>query len=305
MYFFAAAAVAALISAAVLRLQAAPADAQQPIDPASFSPVITNPLFPLSSLGPKSFVGETTDPDTNVTVVERLESRVLPDTAIVAGVTVLVLEEKAYVDDELIEVALDYFAQHTNGDVYYFGERVDNYENGVLKDHHGQWLAGNGNLPGVNMAAHPQVGKTYDQEVAPGIAEDKATVLSLDEIVSTPSGSYSNCMKTKEFSPLEPGVEEFKFHCPGVGLAREDAEDGFIELVSIGAAPAAVTPVPTVAAPPPAPTTPARTGVTAPNTGDGPDAYEQPLGWIALAIAVGAVSLVAGARVRHMRSGRR
>jgi hypothetical protein len=240
--------------------------AQQPVDPSEFSPVITNPLFPLSLLGPKVFVGEDTDPDTDETVEERLESRVLPETTVVAGVTVLILEEKAYVDGELVEVALDYFAQHTDGDVYYFGERVDNYEDGVVANHDGEWLAGeDGNQPGVIMAATPQVGTTYDQETAPGVAEDKATVLSLSETVTTPAGTYTNCLKTRDFTPLEPGVEEFKFHCPGVGLVREEFEDGFIELVSVGPPPAAPTPV----APTPVPTLTRPTGVVAPDAGAG------------------------------------
>jgi hypothetical protein len=272
-----------------------PASAQGAINPADFSPVITNRLFPLSSLGPKVLVGKTTDPDTDQTVEERLESRVLPDTAVVDGVTVLVLEEKAYVDGELVEVALDHFAQHKNGDVYYFGEHVDNYENGVVANHEGQWLAGeNGNQPGVIMPAQPKVGVTYDQENAPGIAEDKAKVLSLTEVVSTPLGTYTNCMKTSEFTPLEPGVEEFKFQCPGVGLVREEAEDGFIQLVSMGAPPAPATPVPSATAAAVASATP-HAGVIAPDTGDGPDAYERPMIWIVAVLAAGATLLAAGA----------
>ncbi len=272
------------------------AGAQEPIDPANFSPVITNQLFPLSTLGAKSFVGGDTDPDTGETVEERLESRVLPETIVVAGVTVLVLEEKAYVDGELVEVALDYFAQHINGDVYYFGEHVDNYEDGVVANHNGQWLAGeNGNQPGIIMAAQPQAGKTYQQELAPGIAEDKATVVSLDETVSTPAGSYTNCIKTRDFTPLEPDVEEFKFHCPGVGLVREESEDGFIELVSIGPAPAAPTPVLTVMSPALTPTPAA--GVIGPNTGGG-GADSAPSAWGWLPLLAGGAAIAAGTAVR-------
>jgi hypothetical protein len=288
--------IVAITAAMVLGLGRPQAHAQQPIDPASFSPVITNPLFPLSSLGPKTFVGEDTDEETGETVEERLESRVLPETATVAGVTVLVLEEKGYVDGDLVEVALDYFAQHSNGDVYYFGERVDNYEDGVVANHEGQWLAGeDGNEPGVIMPAQPEVGKTYDQELAPGVAEDKATVLSLSESVSTPSGSYSGCLKTREFSPLEPGVEEFKFHCPGAGLVREESESGFIELVSIGPASVSATPVPSPspAAPPAAP----RAGVIAPSAGAGQDAHE-PLTWWLIAAAAGTLLIAAGVAMR-------
>ncbi|HEY8173287.1 MAG TPA: hypothetical protein VIH21_09360, partial [Dehalococcoidia bacterium] len=176
------------------------------IVPADFSATITNPLLPLSSLGPKVFEGIEVDQDTNEKVAARLESRVLPDRTVVAGVTVTVLEERVFADGELIEVALDHFAQHKDGSVYYFGEHVDNYENGVLKDHEGAWLAGEGdNQPGIIIPANPAVGQTNIQENAPGIAEDQATIEALDETVVVPTGTYHGCMKTKEFTPLEPG----------------------------------------------------------------------------------------------------
>jgi hypothetical protein len=216
-------------------LSAAGGEAQQEIDPAEFSATITNPLFPLSSVGPKVFEGTDTDPDTGEVLETRLESRVLPGTEVVAGVTVTVLEEQDYEDGELVEVALDYIAQHENGDVYYFGERVDNYEDGELKDHEGSWLAGeDGARPGVIMAASPEVGKTYEQELAPGIAEDKAEVLAVDETVTVPAGTYEGCVKTRDFNPLEPGVEETKWHCRGVGLVKEEGETSLNELVSVG-----------------------------------------------------------------------
>ena len=291
------AAGAALLSAGVVS-GGHGVDAGQTIDPADFSPVVTNALFPLSTLGPKVLVGEDTDPDTDETIEERLESRVLPQTEIVAGVTVLVLEEKAYEDGELVEVALDYFAQHTSGDVYYFGERVDNYEGGAVANHDGQWLAGiDGAEPGVIMAAQPQIGATYQQELAPGIAEDMATVLSLNETVVTPAGTYTNCLKTRDFTPLEPGVEEFKFHCPGVGLAREDFEGGFLELVSIGPAPVAATPT---AALPAATATP-QTALVAPDAGDGPDAYERPHVWVWVVLAAGVAGAMGGAAATRAR----
>jgi hypothetical protein len=249
----------------------APAHAQpaaQQIDPEDFSSAITNPLFPLSNIGAKIFEGQSVDPDTGETTEERLESALLPETTVVAGVTVTVLEEKAFEDGELVELALDYFAQHDNGDVYYFGERVDNYEDGQLKDHAGQWLAGeNGASPGVIMPAQPQVGVTYEQELAPGIAEDKATVLALDESVTVPSGAYTRCVKTREFTPLEPGIEEFKWHCPGVGLVKEEGAGSTLRLVSMAPG-QELSPSP-AQAPTDTPPTTAPSGITAPSTGTG------------------------------------
>jgi hypothetical protein len=199
-------------------------------NPADFSTDIDNPLFPLSSLGPKVFTGlEASD---NGEVTARLESEVLPNTITVAGVEVLVLEERAFEGGELVEVALDFFAQHSDGTVWYFGERVDNYENGKFVDHEGTWLAGrSGNEPGIIMLANPVVGQEYDQENAPGVAEDHAKVLSTNDSVSTPAGNFTGCLKTEETTPLEPDVKDFKWYCPNVGLVRDESLDGgFIEL---------------------------------------------------------------------------
>ncbi|MDP2858757.1 MAG: hypothetical protein Q8P50_12370, partial [Bacillota bacterium] len=65
-----------------------------------------NPFFPLSSLKPKVFEGEEKDPDSGETIKTRLESTVLPDTDVLAGVEVVVLEEKDYEDGELVESTL-------------------------------------------------------------------------------------------------------------------------------------------------------------------------------------------------------
>ena len=86
------------------------------------------------------------------------------------------------------------------------------------------------------MLAEPKVGITYDQEFAKGVAEDKATVLSLDENASVPYGSFSNVIKTKEFSALEPDVVENKYYTANVGDIKEKTLKGSkegIELVEI------------------------------------------------------------------------
>jgi len=202
------------------------------VNPADFQATIDNPWYPLSSLGPRIYEGEEPDPDTGEVVKTRLKSTVLPQTDVVAGVEVLVLEEKNYEDGELVESTLDYFAQHRDGTVYYFGERVDDYEDGKVVGHSGQWLAGEGeNQPGIFMPAEITVGQTFEQEQAPGVAEDRSKVVSTGETVTTPAGSFSNCAKTEDFSPLD-GVTEFKYYCPGVGLVREEPPEGRLDLVS-------------------------------------------------------------------------
>ena len=202
------------------------------ISPADFQSSVDHPLFRLSSLKPKVFEGEESDPETGETIRTRLESTVLPQTDRVAGVEVTVLEEKDYENGELVESTLDYFAQHRDGTVYYFGERVDVYEEGKVVGHEGQWLAGEGrNQPGVFMPAELTLGETFVQERAPGVAEDRSKVLASDETVTTPAGSFTGCVKAEDFSPLD-NVTEFKFYCPGVGLVREEPPGGYLDLIS-------------------------------------------------------------------------
>lgn len=202
------------------------------IDPADFRATIDNPWYPLSSLGPRVYEGEEPDPDTGETVETRLESTVLSETDVVAGVEVVVLEEKNYEDGELVERTLDYFAQHKDGSVYYFGERVDDYEGGQIVGHGGAWLAGEGdNQPGVFMPAQPAVGAEFEQEKAPGIAEDRTKVIAADQTVTTAAGTFSDCIKTEDFSPLD-NVTEHKYYCRDVGFVREEPESGFLDLVS-------------------------------------------------------------------------
>jgi len=63
-----------------------------------------------------------------------------------------------------------------------------------------------------------------------------ATVLALNKTVNVPFGSFSNCLETEEFSPLEPGAIEHKFYVRGVGFIQSVALRGGrerLELVTI------------------------------------------------------------------------
>jgi hypothetical protein len=202
------------------------------LNPADFSATIDNPLFPLSSLGPKVFEGDETDPDTGETVHARIEHTVLPETVTVAGIEVTVLQDKEYADGEIIEIALDHFAQHRDGSVWYLGELVDIYEDGEVVSHEGQWLTGEGqNQAGIYMPAEPAVGQAFNQENAPGIAEDRFEVIALDQTVTVPAGTFTGCLKTEDSSPLDD-TREFKYYCPGLALVREEPSDGTVDLIS-------------------------------------------------------------------------
>jgi hypothetical protein len=83
------------------------------------------------------------------------------------------------------------------------------------------------------MKANPQVGDAYRQEYYEDEAEDMAEVLSLNESVSIAYGSFENCLKTQEWTPLEPDIVENKYYAPGVGVVLELAVEGESERVEL------------------------------------------------------------------------
>jgi hypothetical protein len=116
------------------------------------------------------------------------------------------------------------------------GESVDNYIGGVLVNHSGSWEWGvDGALPGIIMWADPaaHLDQEYYQEYYPGRAEDKGQVLSVEESVTVPFGSFEQVVKTFDFSSLETRAQEHKFYAPGIGLIKEINLNGGEEVVLV------------------------------------------------------------------------
>src|ERR687898_2072015 len=155
----------------------------------------------------------------------QLVMSVLNETKIINGVETRVVEEKETEGGNLVEVSRNYFAicGPTNNAIY-FGEDVDMYEDGKLIDHEGAWLSGeNGSKAGVIMPGKVEVGLKYYQEITPGIAEDRAEIVSVNDTLETPAGKFNQVLKTEETNPLKPGEKEFKFYAPGIGLIQDEA----------------------------------------------------------------------------------
>jgi hypothetical protein len=195
------------------------------LDPARFSAEVDNPLVPLTSV--RTRVLEGTEDGAEV----RSESRVIDRPGRVSGVPVTVVDVREFEDGELVEHTRDYYALGDDGGVRYMGEAVDDIEDGKVVGHEGEWLAGKGDAkPGVFMPANPRVGDQFEQERAPGVAEDESEVVAVGLTVTTPAGHFDDCIKTKDFAPLDKNTE-FKFYCAGVGLVREQFAEGSMDLV--------------------------------------------------------------------------
>ena len=154
---------------------------------------------------------------------ERLEITVLDETKEVDGITTRIVEEREWKNGSLVEVSRNFFAIcEDSKDVFYFGEDVDMYQDGALVSHSGAWLAGKKRArAGLIMPGDPQVGAKYYQEIAPKVAMDRAEVVSLDDTLETPVGSFSRCLKTQEGTALNLLEKEFKTYAPGIGLIQD------------------------------------------------------------------------------------
>jgi hypothetical protein len=195
------------------------------LEDCTFSSTGSNRYFILETDYRLVLEGEEDGADVQLTIT------VLDETKTIGGVETRVVEEEETRDGELIEISKNYFAICTeNNSVFYFGEDVDIYENGKVVSHEGAWQHGvNGAKAGLMMPGIALLGSKYYQEVAPGVALDRAVIVGLDEKVSTPAGKFSS-LQVKETTPLEPSAEEFKYHAPNIGLVQ----DKTLKLVQYG-----------------------------------------------------------------------
>ena len=163
---------------------------------------------------------------------ERLTVTVLNETRKIDGVETRIVEERETKSDRPVEISRNYFAiSKRTDDVYYFGEDVDIYKAGKIVSHEGAWMAGvNGARFGLAMPGVPTLKARYYQELAPGVAMDRAEIVSLSETLTTPAGTFKDVLKIVETTPLERGASEAKYYAPGVGLLQ----DGWLKLVKYG-----------------------------------------------------------------------
>jgi hypothetical protein len=190
-------------------------------NPDNFVRIVDNRFFPLRPGTRFVYKGEEDgEAETNITVVTRDRKNIL-------GISAIVVLDRVFVHGELTEKTFDWYAQDKQGNVWYLGEDTKEFENGQVVSTEGSWEAGkHGARPGIIMLAHPQVGDAYRQEFLAGEAEDQARVVARGLDVTVPYGSFHNCLKTVEFTRLEPGVKEAKFYCPAVGFVKAKSVEG-------------------------------------------------------------------------------
>jgi hypothetical protein len=235
----------ALVSASVLVLGMISNEVRASVP--SGTPTFSNPLqidntfFPFQPGGGKVYLGSEHGTKTEARDLYLTDTRRFK----LNGATVQchILQEVFYENGELVESSDNYFAQADDGTVYYFGEVVDIYENGVIVSHEGSWLvggptrssdppeAGAATKPGLFMPANPELGDVFKQEDLFPIVDETDEVVAVDADVTTPAGKFVGAITIQESSRLEPGTE-LKWYAPGVGVVKVRTQGETLRLES-------------------------------------------------------------------------
>ncbi len=220
-------AAAAAVAVGSLAAPTGAAASPQAPDPDRFSTTIDNPFMPMVP-GTVFRYRESADEGKGRVVV-----RVTDRTKQIQGIETVVVRARSFLGGKLVEDTFDWYAQDRRGNVWYFGENTKSYENGRWTTA-GSWKAGrDGARAGILMKAHPAVGDSYYQEMAPGVAEAKATVLSRQASATVPYGSFDHLLKTKDVSALSPGEVEHKLYARGIGPVREKFVRGGDDVITL------------------------------------------------------------------------
>jgi len=207
------------------------------IDPSLFdnpkAPTHPNPYFPLK-VGYRWTFRAPGESDT----VE-----VQNATKLIDGVGCIVVRDRVTRDGDLAENTDDWYAHAKDGATWYFGEEVKDLESfdgddprkPELVSIDGSFKAGrNGDKPGVIFLASPKKGDVYLEEFSLANAEDVTEILStkyafgkdseLDQSVPRELAQRlcaGDCVVTKNFSLLEPGIFARKYYARGIGVFLE------------------------------------------------------------------------------------
>jgi len=154
---------------------------------------------------------------------DKVTITVLDETKMIGKVETRIVEEREEEGGELIEVSRNFFAFCKEyGDVFYFGEEVDEYKDGKISSHSGAWRADEADSKaGIIMPGRILLGARHYQEIAPN-AMDRAELVADDVTMKTPAGNFENCLRVEETSGLNAKERAYKTYAPNVGLIQDE-----------------------------------------------------------------------------------
>jgi hypothetical protein len=158
------------------------------------------------------------------------------------GVRTRIVYDRDYRDDQLVEAELAFFAQDRDGNVWHFGQYVEDWdETGFIGGH--AWLQGylEGARAGIMVPADPQLNRPdFSQGFAPDPINwtDRAFVAETGVETTVPHGTFSDVIVIEEYSATEPVASQTKYYARGVGNVRvgwrgNDPQQEVLELVEV------------------------------------------------------------------------
>lgn len=172
-------------------------------------------------------------------IARRIEFTITDLTKVIAGVNTVVVWVVDYVNGELAEIEIAFYAQDKDSTVWYFGEHPEAYADGVLEEAP-TWIAGEADArPGIVMYANPQLGSpSYSKGWAPEVDwNDRAQVNQIGQSKCVPLDCYEDVLIIDEFTVGEPGIKE-KYYAPGIGYIAlgwkgDKAQQESLELIEL------------------------------------------------------------------------
>lgn len=212
-------------------------------DPALFDETsidVDNQWFPLVPGTRFVFEGEAFDEDNGERIERKVIFTVTDLVKEIGGVRSVVIWDRDYDDDELIEAEIAFFAQDMQGNVWHLGQYPEEYDEGEFDKAPG-WIHGaKGATAGIAMHADPQPGlPDYAQGFAPPPInwDDRGRVWKTGQEYCVPVQCYEDVLVIEEFEPGIEGAFQLKYYAPGVGnvgvgwRGPEEEEKETLELV--------------------------------------------------------------------------
>jgi len=182
---------------------------------------INNEWMPMKPGTFWAYEGTAVDDEGN-TIDRRIEFTVTDLTKEIAGVRTVVAWINDLNNGEVTEKEIAFYAQDKSGNVWYFGEHPEDFENGNFIEAP-TWIAGFEDAkPGIEMMAKPQVGPP-DIYQGWGPAVDWSDFAHIDQMgqeTCVPVSCYKDVLVNAEANLTEVGAFQLKYFAPGVGEVR-------------------------------------------------------------------------------------
>jgi len=188
---------------------------------------VNNPLFPLAVGTQFTYQGrivadgESKAHSVTFTVTDLIKT--------VDGVQTVVAWDRDFLEGELQEQELAFFAQDNQGNVWNFGEYPEEYDAGKFTGAPSTWIRGaDGAYGGIHVLSHPQLGMKYREGLVPAIEFDDVSVVSrTGQQVCLAGHCYQQVLVVDETSPNDPtSGHQIKYYAPGTGLIKVGARGG-------------------------------------------------------------------------------